>query len=69
MAKANCEYTVAKFPDYGRGEQGWRLELCTATNARVTRGVVGGQSFRDWFANRVREVPRQYLSSDLPVDL
>ena len=69
MALANCEYTVAAFPEYGRGEQDLRLELCTSTNARVTRGVVGGQSFRDWFANRVREVPRQYLSSDLPVDL
>ena len=69
MAKANCEYTVAKFPDYGRGEQGWRLEFCTAANARVTRGVVDGQTFRDWFTHKVREVPRQFLSGDLPVDL
>ena len=40
--------------------------LCTSTNARVTRGVVGGQSFREWFMERVREVPREFLTADLP---
>ena len=52
-----------------RGPQDWRLQLCTYTNARCTQGVVGGQSFVDWFVSRVKEIPTKYLTTDLPVGL
>ena len=66
---ANCEYLVQLFPDYSRGPQDWRLQFCSATNARCTQGVVGGQSFVDWFVSRVKEIPTKYLTTDLPVGL
>ena len=54
---------VAPYPSYGTGAGGWRDELTVAGNLRVRDGSAG---FWGWLVNQAKEVPKEYLVSDLP---
>ena len=68
-ANSNCEYTVATYLDYGRGQDGLRQEFCVTTNTRCVQGTVAGQTFQAWFLEKVKSVPTQYLTTALPEGL
>ena len=54
---------VAPYPSYGSGVGGWRDSLTVAGNLRVREGHVG---FWQWLVGQAREVPAEFLLSDLP---
>ena len=69
----NCAHTVAPFPSYGPGLDGWRANLIREGN-KLAKGLQAGEgsgewgSFGDWLESAVRAAPATELK-DLEGDL
>ena len=69
----NCAHTVAPFPSYGPGLDGWRARLIREGNEMAKRLQAGELSvelgsFGDWLESAVRAAPASELR-DLEGDL
>ena len=59
----NGWHTVAAYPSYGAGADGWRYELVVAGNKRAREGVEG---FWGWLKSAARAVKPDNLLGPLP---
>ena len=62
----NGWYTVASYPSYGVGANGWRLALVKAGNQKAREGVVG---FWAWLKGAAKAVDPANLLGSLPGEL
>ena len=62
----NGWHTVAAYPSYGAGADGWRLAFVKAANLKAREGVVG---FWGWLLSAAKAVAPANLLVPLPADL